>query len=519
MPLLQQEKNRTVPTSRTRGTGDESDEDQERQHEKTNNSPGPSGSDSGSSVSPQSIAVKEPAPFNKEAEYEPYGTVKPTQGTASKGDGDARVPIRGEDDDDGREDGGAKGRGKGILRAGGLVSSAVNLASTALGAGVLGIPWSMARSGILISILFTIFCLGGAVYSIWVLLRLVDKVGVPSYEGLAMKLYGRWGKLVTSLSLFLQTFVSTILYIKVVGSILVPIHEEMVKNSDFPEGEWGIRLFQFIIWVGLMMPLTLLKTINALRYPSLIGVSSIFILITAVFIHLIKYRSSAQVDENAIVATTPSWDWIQSLNNIKFAFGAQPTAFPVYAELRPHNLGYMTEATFVGMIGCAIVYLVTGLLGLLTFGAGIPDNLLNAFIDPMSEWYLVVAYICFCFTIVVSFPIMMMPSRDAVIHWLFGYKLVGDCPTWKRILLSLLLATSSFIIGIFVPSLNLLFGILGGVCANLTSFILPAAFALKVGWKREDVGIIHVIGVWGLLIAGVVLGPLGTAVSIYLEVR
>ena len=405
----------------------------------------------------------------------------------------------------------------GLLKKGSLASSAFNLASTALGAGILGIPWSMAQSGMLVGLIFLIFCCIGAIYSIWLLMRLVNMLDAPTYELLAQKAFGKKGRYLAALSLMLTTFVSSILYVKVVGSIMTPVHAEIVKSTTFPDGDWGIRLVQFIFWLVVMLPLSLLKEINSLRYPSMIGVCSVVFLIMAVVIHISLNRSAQDVEDNAVVATVPSLEWVQSLNNIKFAFGAQSTAFPVYAELRPHILPLMTKATSIAMIGCTIIYCVAGCLGVLDFGRGVPDNLLDAFQEPMREWYLILAYVSFCFTIVVSFPIMMLPCRDACIQWFLGYENPADCPDAKRRGVVIVLSTTSMAIGLFVPSLNLMFGILGGVFANLVSFVLPAAIALKTGWTRDEVGLLHVIGVWALLAAGALLGPLGTIVSIYLE--
>ena len=405
----------------------------------------------------------------------------------------------------------------GFIRKGGLASSAFNLASTALGAGILGIPWSMAQSGMLVGLIFLIFCCIGAIYSIWLLMRLVNILDAPTYELLAEKTFGKKGRYTAALSLLLTTFVGSILYMKVIGSIMTPVHAEIVKSTTFPDGDWGIRLVQFIFWLAVMLPLSLLKEINSLRYPSMVGVCSVFFLIMAIIIHMSLNRSAEDVRHNAVVATVPSLGWLQSLNNIKFAFGAQTTAFPVYAELRPHVLPLMTKATTIAMIGCLFLYCATGYLGLLDFGRGVPDNLLDAFQEPMREWYLILAYVSFCFTIVVSFPIMMLPCRDACIQWFLGYENPADCPDAKRRGVVIVLSTTSMAIGLFVPSLNLMFGILGGVFANLVSFVLPAAIALKTGWTRDEVGLLHVIGVWALLAAGALLGPLGTIVSIYLE--
>jgi amino acid permease len=261
-------------------------------------------------------------------------------------------------------------------------------------------------------------------------------------------------------------------------------------------------LFFFVF----MLPLSLAKEINTLRYASCFGMLSTGILVAAIVAHAAQDNPGMQ----NLQAASWTFDMVRTLPIFSFAYCCQTNAFEVYHELRNRSVRRMTTTTAISMAACTIIYTAAGIAGHADFGEDVNDDILLNYGVPTSTGYIAVAVVAISFTLTMAFPICLFPSRDAVLQ-LLGYADVYHTPGTVRIVVCVALALVSAVIGLFVPRLELLFGLLGGSVGSALGYVLPVMLAWRAGgWTVAEVGVGHVAASWALLVGGALCGVGGT---------
>jgi len=398
-------------------------------------------------------------------------------------------------------------------------SSIFNLASSAIGAGALTFPYAFAKLGVVPALIVMAVSCAMCIYTIDVLIRLVDILKAPTYEKLGESLFGAKGRHAVGVTVLTMTVGIAAVYCVLVGQFLSPVLEVLSESTSYPSGPWGTRLAIFCLWLALMLPWCLLKNIDSLKYISAGAVLAILVTVMALIVHGALHVSPSEAGERSRAAAPGSIEIIQAVTNMKVGFTGQIVSFAVYNEMAGRTRGNMFKASCIALGLCAVIYTAIGLAGVIAVGLDAPENVLAAFDDPLDYWYVIAAYASMLVVVVVSFPIVIFPARDAALA-LMGYETSYATPDRVRIVVSIVLAIVALLIGLFVPGLSLLFGVVGGICGNLISNVFPAVFALKSGvWTRERVGLAQRVAIFVPLLYGIIVGPLGLAVSIYLTFR
>jgi amino acid permease len=397
-----------------------------------------------------------------------------------------------------------------LLPHGSIAASGFNLASATLGAGTLGLPQAMAWSGSLVGSLLLLGVCVSTIYSVRLLVIVFEKTGFVTYEEMSHKLVSPLFEKITAFLIVAFCWGITIVYIVAMGDILDPLRD----ISGFPDalqGEWGRRAVMTIFWSVFMLPLSLAKEINTLRYASLVGMLSTGFLVSAIVAH-------ASLDHpSTLNITVARFDtkMLTSLSTFIFAYCCQTNCFEIYTELKDRSVRRMTIATAVSMTACTTIYMIAGLAGAADFGMETHSNILKNYKNPTETAYIAVAFVAISVTLTMAFPICIFPTRDACLQ-MMGYKDAYNTPSHVRVAVAGGLATFSIVVGLFVPGIQILFGLLGGVCGSSLAFIWPAVFAFRAGgWTVAEVGRANVVATWLLLICGVLGGVLGTATSLY----
>jgi amino acid permease len=397
-----------------------------------------------------------------------------------------------------------------LLPHGSVAASAFNLASATLGAGTLALPQAMDMSGGVIGVICLAISCSATIYSIRLLMIVLNRTGYTTYEEIAKKLVSPAFEKVVAGLIVCFCWGTTLVYVVAIGQVL----SSFDTSDGWPDafkGAWGNRLVTCIFWGLFMLPLSLAKEINSLRYASLVGMVSSAILVAAIVTHAAQDKPGTR----AMAPANWSFQMVQTLPIFSFAYCCQTNSFEVYAELKNRSVKHMTFTTSVSMIACTCIYIIAGLAGYADFGSRVDGDILSNYGLPTKTPYIAVAVIAITFTLTMAFPICIFPTRDAVVQVL-GYKDAYSTPTKVRIAVCVCLSTTSLIVGLFVPDIDLLFGILGGVFGSSLGYVLPVIFAWKSGeWTRETVGLPDVVASWVMLVGGTLVGIGGTVMTIY----
>ncbi|EPY30478.1 amino acid transporter [Strigomonas culicis] len=104
--------------------------------------------------------------------------------------------------------------------------------------------------------------------------------------------------------------------------------------------------------------------------------------------------------------------------------------------------------------------------------------------------------------------------RESVYHFIHWD--VYEVPWLLNAAICTVLAAVSLVLGIFVPTLNMVLGLTGSFCGGFIGFVFPAFMYMYSGnWTFRKVGAVNYLSTYFLLIAGVVAIVFGTIASIY----
>jgi amino acid permease len=206
-------------------------------------------------------------------------------------------------------------------------------------------------------------------------------------------------------------------------------------------------------------------------------------------------------------------DVLVGVGLVMFTFCCQPNVLEVYSELQTQTVHQMTKIGGVAMGCCTCLYFLAGFFAYVDFGADVKGSVLkNYHLGDNVPLY--IAYTCLAVKLTAGHTLCIAPTRDSVLYTLkLGEYHTAD-PT-KRMIISALLSASALLVALFIPSLQLLFGFLGGLCGSLLGFVFPALFAIRApGWAENSTKWDR-IGAWALVVIGAIVFVLGTVASIY----
>jgi len=409
---------------------------------------------------------------------------------------------------------------RGFLRPGSVRSSIVNVSAAALGAGALALPRAIYYSGVVLGPLLMLLLAGLSIVSIKVIVQLVEVSGKDSYEEIAKVAFGPWFALLVEVNIILFCFGTAVAYMITVGQI----SHQVVQSLAAEQGDvWWADVLQpnamlTAVTVCILLPLSLLDSINDLRFASLLGVSCILYLITVVVYVFLSHDVSPSL--TAVKHGFDGWQpkggitgCFKMLSLAIFAFCCQPNVPSIYTELQGRSFRRMELVSIGAMLLCLVVYLLMGITGFLAFGEETAGNVLQN-LQPflcIGDWMVTSGFGCMAFAVTMAFPLNIFPIRFAVETALF-YKWPHLNTRASRVALGTGAVMASLIVAIALPEINLIFELIGATTGSFVCFIGPGLLLVRLvpGGFRSSIK----RNGYMLVVIGVIFLVLGTYSSV-----
>ncbi|EPY27788.1 amino acid transporter [Strigomonas culicis] len=411
-----------------------------------------------------------------------------------------------------------------VVPHGGFVSNAYTLAAVTLGSGIITLPAAFQASGVIVSIIVLIVITLSTVYSVYLLAQAVEKSKrtLNSYEELARGLLGVGWDYLAAFNMWMFCFGSCVSYVISTGDLISRATDDPSVN-EFIRSTWGKRVLVIIVWSVTMLPLSLPKEINSLRYFSVIGVSCMVYFVIVIIVHASTNGFENGKAVNPLQMFKTGNNALVGFSQFIFAYLCQTNCFEVYREMEKPSPYRLMLHTAVSMTVCCILYIFAGIFGYLEFGEEITDSILLYF-NVRSDVMVAIAYVGIGVKMIVGFAICMQPSRDSVYYCLSSrlpiFRDINTVPFWLNGLICGLMAVVALVLGLFIPSVTIVFGLVGSFCGGFLGFVFPAFYIMYCGnWSLKSVGVFHWVSTYLLLICGVVAIVFGTVASIYGEIK
>lgn len=353
-----------------------------------------------------------------------------------------------------------------------------------------------------------------------------------SYEDLAMYCFGKKVALFVEVNILVFCFGISVAYLVTLGDILVPLGTLCFGAESLFAQHWVLMT---LFCLTIMLPLSLLRDISSLQFSSILGVLSIIFLVLAVSIRSLMKVAADGISQDIswTLNTTQGMNYMLSLPIVMFAFTNQVNVFSIYTELQRPCIRRMKKVVDRATLVSFLIYLCIGITAYLAFGSSLVDpskkgNILLSF--QANDTLIAISRAAITFTVAVAFPLNIVsilrvcctkshvskqfPCRFTLEMMFFS----NSRPSLIRhVAITCTLVLLALLLAIFCPSINVVFGIIGGTCSAVVCFILPAAYMLKVLEGPMTKG--EKLGPLVLLIGAAIIGILSTSITIYSNLK
>lgn len=365
-----------------------------------------------------------------------------------------------------------------------LIGCTSNLITAIIGAGVIGIPYAMRQSGLVMGWFLILLSATLGCKSLTMLVETAKHVDVQSYELLCEAVFGQIGWVGCNIMMFLMSFGPMLSYMILVkdtlGTVLaVDDNTALVASS-----------------VLIMLPLCLQRDVADLAKTSRV---SVLFDIGLVFI-IAKFSPIAETVEAAggfapVISNSifrPRTTFI-GLGILSFAFSCQHSSLIIAGSLENPTRERWTRVSRAALGFCATLGIIMGTCGYLGFTEHVDGNILNNFGIPSEDdtsdtaRAANVARALLCCTMFCVFPLEHFVARHVIMTNLFSGRQAreGDdhavLDRWdRRAAITIVLFSSCLLSAVQYDDVGLVLAWTGTVAATTLSYIVPGMLYLGV---------------------------------------
>lgn len=367
-----------------------------------------------------------------------------------------------------------------------LASSIVNLANTIIGAGLLTLPFAMKVSGGVIpfALLFLSVSVGSA-YGFRLLCRCCELTGKYTYRELGdAALPGRGWLIEAAKGAY--TTGTCIAYM-----VLIADFSTLLADDVFPRDNHSsvMRTLHsifanratatIVLAVLCCFPLSLLRSLNALRFSSLVSIACISYTVLAVFgTYAFKYDFKVN-DTVKLISVSPAV--LGALPLMSVSMTGHYNAPTFYRELRNRSEARFGVVVNCALMICLIAYAIMATSGYLCFGSTVQGDILNNLV--VGSGVAIIARLALLITIITSYPLVFNSMRSAARELLesaSGSRSGAEMTTIGALAYSIVFVTLHVVIALLVPQVEVVLGYNGSVFGTSIVYIMPAVMCIKL---------------------------------------
>ncbi|KAK8722475.1 hypothetical protein OTU49_012236, partial [Cherax quadricarinatus] len=392
----------------------------------------------------------------------------------------------------------------------GNMKHVVNMANSIVGVSILSMPYCFKETGLVLGILLVL--LSGLVTkkTCMFLIRSAIMARRRSYEFLAFHVFGVSGKLFVELCMILFLIGICISFHVVMGDLAPAIIARLMDIENSP----SLRCTLLIgVTVLVVLPLCLLRNLDSLASMSACSIGFYFFLILVILWHAFPKLMDGSWYHMAELFR-PSGA-LQVLPICMLGLSCQSNVFEIYDSIPDPDVPKMRSVVNHAVNLCCALYISVGFLGYVAFvDQDLAGNLILSF--PSSHLTEGIK-VFFTVSLAISFPLMIFPCRTSIHSLLYrrnnpsSFDLVGNYmpeSRFKGITIGIL--ASSLVVGILIPNIEFVLGLLGSTMGMLIALFLPSLLFIRVHSKASAERLLA----QGIMLVGIVLIVTGTYLTL-----
>jgi len=389
-----------------------------------------------------------------------------------------------------------------------IFGSAMNIANTIMGAGVLSLSNVIRQFGILLGSFIIIASCVLTYFSCSLLLKTKNLSHHSQYITIGKHCFGNKGLWIVKLMIVVSNLGLCIAYLIIFSTVT----KNLLAHNLCPHKNAFFYCHTNFLTVAagiVVLPFMFAKSMAKLQNLSIVAVVAAGVFCFIIIYHYLQslmHGTQAEASQihflPAIASPVEMWKALASVTSVFTAYVFQVNFFSVYKTLRNPSDNRMKNTSALGLGVVLTIYLTVAICGYLSFGKE-SEELMKHFTEKKLGYYpYFIINIAFLFSAVLTLPLAFFGARNEVygalklLRKMCGgrnsnldvdekileerYGFTGPSYViFVFILFSIVIA-----IAIAVPGINEVLSFLGSTAANGISFLLPAMFYLKLSSSR-----------------------------------
>ena len=366
-----------------------------------------------------------------------------------------------------------------------LTSSITNMINSIIGAGVLSIPNTVRKAGLLGSFILLFVCLYLSLEGAHMLSDASVYTKQDSYGTVATRLGIHKVGVVGDIAMIVFDLGVSVAYLIIFFQQMIDLAHAWLGVAMETLNTWK-PLICSLLALCIAWPLLSIPTMDALRFTS--GIAIVCIVL---FVFISVFKGFAMM-----MSGTLEYAWIpRDLSLLPGAISVFFTAMCCHvnipkmtAELKfPSKTRFadktkkMRRVNTISFLSCGTIYFVVGAFGYLAYGDKIGANLLDNFSQDKA-WYLNIVKMAYAFVVLFSYPVLSFAALVSFDKMVFKKQ---PRPAGRRITEAFVWTAISAFIAIVLPELDIVFGITGSLCGILLNFAIPAYYFICMAKKEK----------------------------------
>ncbi|KAL4451420.1 hypothetical protein ABPG77_009492 [Micractinium sp. CCAP 211/92] len=209
------------------------------------------------------------------------------------------------------------------------LSSVFTLLNSAVGAGVLSLPFAFYAAGWAGGLLATATVASIEAFTLYVLARYAEVTGSATYSGLVRNMLGRKASAAMSVVLIIYSYGSATAYLIILGDCFQPMLEQAFGQEWWTERNVVILALS----TAFMLPLCFPRTLNAISGFSSVTFYALLVVVGSVIYRAVEALQAPGYDWGVLQAWRPPRYALDALPILAFGFQCHTNLVAVFSEL------------------------------------------------------------------------------------------------------------------------------------------------------------------------------------------
>jgi amino acid permease len=370
------------------------------------------------------------------------------------------------------------------LDKGSLRGSIFALSATAIGSGVLSLPYVLGLNGWVLGLIFLLVGAFAAAWSLFMIAESAIKANVKNLSMLSNLVGGKKLERFLQINLLVYLFGCCITYQIIISTLIARF---LKKCGVSPEDNyaffdtWQYRSMQAIpTAVIVLFPLSMIKDMSGFRHISVLSIFALIytgiVLICELPEYIKAYRSLPDVK---IELACFDWNFFTGASITFFAYNCHVQILPIFSELVNPIERRIKKVAARSIFIDTLFYVTIALAGYFATYNKTPKIVLDRSLpgDDTPDPFVMVAQLCIVMVLFVAVPMNYSPFRNQVFYVFFGR---DNFSQKENILCTGIFTAVTCFLAIVFPDVSSVLGILGGLNATSIQFLVPMICSIKV---------------------------------------